>query len=122
MTIRLRHHRRYRLLFVGYGRVGQWSQICAKLRSGGRRPWLALRFSSLLIRPGVAGMVVTSVALTVAALSRGCGGVGSLRGAGADAEARRQQADTAGVVRCSPRVARWSARARRLVGPARLQG
>jgi hypothetical protein len=39
-------------LLVGYGRVGQWSQILRrKLRAGGRRPWLALRFSSLLIRP-----------------------------------------------------------------------
>ena len=39
-------------LLVGYGRVGQWSQIWrGKLRAGGRRPWLALRFSSLLIRP-----------------------------------------------------------------------
>jgi uncharacterized protein (TIGR03083 family) len=39
-------------LLVGYGRVGQWSQILrGKLRAGGRRPWLALRFSSLLIRP-----------------------------------------------------------------------
>jgi hypothetical protein len=39
-------------LLVGYGRVGQWSQIVrGKLRAGGRRPWLALRFSSLLIRP-----------------------------------------------------------------------
>jgi uncharacterized protein (TIGR03083 family) len=39
-------------LLVGYGRVGQWSQIRrGKLRAGGRRPWLALRFSSLLLRP-----------------------------------------------------------------------
>jgi uncharacterized protein (TIGR03083 family) len=39
-------------LLVGYGRVGQWSQILrGRLRAGGRRPWLALRFSSLLIRP-----------------------------------------------------------------------
>jgi len=39
-------------LLVGYGRVGQWSQILrGKLRAGGRRPWLALRFSSLLLRP-----------------------------------------------------------------------
>jgi hypothetical protein len=39
-------------LLVGYGRVGQWGQILrGKLRAGGRRPWLALRFSSLLIRP-----------------------------------------------------------------------
>lgn len=39
-------------LLVGYGRVGQWSQILrGKLRAGGRRPWLALRFSSLLVSP-----------------------------------------------------------------------
>jgi Mycothiol maleylpyruvate isomerase N-terminal domain len=39
-------------LLVGYGRIGQWSQILrGKLRAGGRRPWLALRFSSLLIHP-----------------------------------------------------------------------
>jgi hypothetical protein len=39
-------------LLVGYGRVGQWSQILrGRLRAGGRRPWLALRFSSLLLRP-----------------------------------------------------------------------
>ncbi len=39
-------------LLLGYGRVGQWSQIRrGKLRAGGRRPWLALRFSSLLVRP-----------------------------------------------------------------------
>ena len=39
-------------LLVGYGRVGQWNQILrGKLRAGGRRPWLALRFSSLLTRP-----------------------------------------------------------------------
>jgi len=39
-------------LLVGYGRVGQWSQILkGKLRAGGRRPWLAMRFASLLIRP-----------------------------------------------------------------------
>lgn len=39
-------------LLVGYGRVGQWSQILrGKLRAGGRRPWLAPRFSSLLTRP-----------------------------------------------------------------------
>jgi hypothetical protein len=39
-------------VLVGYGRVGQWSQILrGKLRAGGRRPWLALRFSSLLTSP-----------------------------------------------------------------------
>jgi hypothetical protein len=39
-------------VLVGYGRVGQWSQILrGKLRAGGRRPWLALRFATLLTRP-----------------------------------------------------------------------
>ncbi len=39
-------------LLVGYGRVRQRSQILrGKLRAGGRRPWLALRFSSMLIHP-----------------------------------------------------------------------
>jgi Mycothiol maleylpyruvate isomerase N-terminal domain len=39
-------------LLLGYGRAGQWSQILrGKLRAGGRRPWLAQRFSSLLTRP-----------------------------------------------------------------------
>jgi hypothetical protein len=39
-------------VLVGYGRVGQRSQILrGKLRAGGRRPWLAPRFSSLLTHP-----------------------------------------------------------------------
>jgi uncharacterized protein (TIGR03083 family) len=39
-------------LLVGYGRAGQWGPIMrGKLRAGGRRPWLALRFSSLLLAP-----------------------------------------------------------------------
>ena len=39
-------------LLVGYGRAGQWSQILrGKLRAGGRRPWLAPRFSTLIARP-----------------------------------------------------------------------
>jgi Mycothiol maleylpyruvate isomerase N-terminal domain len=39
-------------LLLGYGRAGQWSQILrGKLRAGGRRPWLAQRFSSLLTCP-----------------------------------------------------------------------
>ena len=39
-------------LLVGYGRSGQWSAILrGQLRAGGRRPWLAQRFSSLLTRP-----------------------------------------------------------------------
>ncbi|MEU7055848.1 maleylpyruvate isomerase N-terminal domain-containing protein [Streptomyces sp. NPDC046197] len=36
-------------LLVGYGRVGQWSQVLrGRLVAGGRRPWLGLRFGSLL--------------------------------------------------------------------------
>jgi Mycothiol maleylpyruvate isomerase N-terminal domain len=39
-------------LLVGYGRAGQWSAILrGKLRAGGRRPWLAQRFATLLTRP-----------------------------------------------------------------------
>jgi len=39
-------------LLVGYGRASQWSQVLrGKLRAGGRRPWLASRFSTLLTRP-----------------------------------------------------------------------
>ncbi|MDQ2729513.1 MAG: hypothetical protein M3Y91_17000 [Actinomycetota bacterium] len=40
------------LVLVGYGRVGQWGPIVrGKLRAGGRRPWLALRFTSLFFNP-----------------------------------------------------------------------
>jgi hypothetical protein len=39
-------------LLVGYGRAGQWGQILrGKLRAGGRKPWLAMRFGSLLSPP-----------------------------------------------------------------------
>lgn len=39
-------------LLVGYGRTGQWGQILrGKIRAGGRKPWLAMRFGSLLISP-----------------------------------------------------------------------
>jgi len=36
-------------LLVGYGRAGQWGQaLRGKIISGGRRPWLGLRFGKLL--------------------------------------------------------------------------
>lgn len=39
-------------LLVGYGRVGHWRPaLRGTLRAGGRKPWLALRFSSLLVSP-----------------------------------------------------------------------
>jgi hypothetical protein len=39
-------------LLVGYGRASQWGPIMrGKLLAGGRKPWLALRFSSLLVNP-----------------------------------------------------------------------
>lgn len=39
-------------LLVGYGRVGQWTEILqGKLLAGGRKPWLALRFSTILLHP-----------------------------------------------------------------------
>jgi uncharacterized protein (TIGR03083 family) len=39
-------------LLLGYGRVTQWPQIFrGRLRAGGRKPWLALRFGSLLVTP-----------------------------------------------------------------------
>ncbi|HYB35143.1 MAG TPA: maleylpyruvate isomerase N-terminal domain-containing protein [Mycobacterium sp.] len=39
-------------LLVGYGRVPQWSQIIrGKLRAGGRKPWLAAKFGTLLASP-----------------------------------------------------------------------
>jgi uncharacterized protein (TIGR03083 family) len=37
-------------LLLGYGRVGQWSQVLrGRLVAGGRKPWLAPKFSQLLI-------------------------------------------------------------------------
>jgi hypothetical protein len=40
------------LLLLGYGRITQWPQILrGRLRAGGRKPWLALRFGSLLVTP-----------------------------------------------------------------------
>lgn len=39
-------------LLVGYGRIGQWKPIAlGQLVAWGRRPWVALRFQSLLLRP-----------------------------------------------------------------------
>lgn len=39
-------------LLLGYGRITQWPQIFrGRLRAGGRKPWLALRFGSLLVTP-----------------------------------------------------------------------
>ncbi|HZU45657.1 MAG TPA: hypothetical protein VFA16_00150, partial [Mycobacterium sp.] len=39
-------------LLVGYGRIPQLSQILrGKLRAGGRKPWLAAKFSTLLASP-----------------------------------------------------------------------
>ena len=39
-------------LLLGYGRIPQWSPIVrGKLRPGGRRPWLAMKFGKLLYSP-----------------------------------------------------------------------
>jgi uncharacterized protein (TIGR03083 family) len=39
-------------LLLGYGRVGQWGQIArGRLFAWGRKPWLALKFASLLRNP-----------------------------------------------------------------------
>lgn len=39
-------------LLIGYGRVPQWPQILrGHLRAGGRKPWLAAKFGSLLASP-----------------------------------------------------------------------
>jgi uncharacterized protein (TIGR03083 family) len=39
-------------LLVGYGRTSQWGPILrGKLLAAGRKPWLALRFSNLLVNP-----------------------------------------------------------------------
>ncbi|MDT5069416.1 MAG: hypothetical protein QOK02_5571, partial [Mycobacterium sp.] len=39
-------------LLLGYGRITQWPQIFrGRLRASGRKPWLALRFGSLLMTP-----------------------------------------------------------------------
>ena len=39
-------------LLLGYGRISQWSPIMrGKLRAGGRKPWLAMKFATLLESP-----------------------------------------------------------------------
>jgi putative sterol carrier protein len=39
-------------LLLGYGRISQWSPIIrGKLRPGGRKPWLAMKFATLLDSP-----------------------------------------------------------------------
>ena len=39
-------------LLLGYGRISQWSPILrGKLRAGGRKPWLAMKFATLLASP-----------------------------------------------------------------------
>jgi hypothetical protein len=39
-------------LLVGYGRVSQWPQIArGKMVAWGRKPWLGVKFRSLLRKP-----------------------------------------------------------------------
>ena len=39
-------------LLVGFGRTSQWSPILrGRLRAGGRKPWLAMKFATLLASP-----------------------------------------------------------------------
>ncbi|WP_123027222.1 maleylpyruvate isomerase N-terminal domain-containing protein [Mycolicibacterium stellerae] len=39
-------------LLLGYGRISQWGPIMrGKLRAGGRKPWLAMKFTTLLASP-----------------------------------------------------------------------
>jgi putative sterol carrier protein len=39
-------------LLLGYGRISQWGPIVrGKLRAGGRKPWLAMKFATLLASP-----------------------------------------------------------------------
>lgn len=39
-------------LLLGYGRISQWSPIIrGKLRAGGRKPWMAMKFATLLDSP-----------------------------------------------------------------------
>ncbi len=39
-------------LLIGFGRISQWSPILrGKLRAGGRKPWLAMKFATLLASP-----------------------------------------------------------------------
>jgi hypothetical protein len=39
-------------MLVGFGRISQWSPILrGKLRAGGRKPWLAMKFATLISSP-----------------------------------------------------------------------
>ena len=39
-------------LLLGYGRISQWSPILrGKLRAGGRKPWMAMKFATLMSSP-----------------------------------------------------------------------
>jgi hypothetical protein len=39
-------------MLLGFGRITQWSPILrGKLRAGGRKPWLAMRFATMLSSP-----------------------------------------------------------------------
>ena len=39
-------------LLLGYGRIPQWSPVIrGQLRPGGRKPWLAMKFGTLLSSP-----------------------------------------------------------------------
>jgi putative sterol carrier protein len=39
-------------LLLGYGRTSQWSPIMrGKLRAGGRKPWMAVKFATLMSSP-----------------------------------------------------------------------
>ncbi len=39
-------------LLLGYGRIAQWSPVIrGRLRPGGRKPWLAMKFGTLLDSP-----------------------------------------------------------------------
>ena len=39
-------------LLVGYGRSSQWGPILrGKIFASGRKPWLGLKFNSLLVKP-----------------------------------------------------------------------
>jgi hypothetical protein len=40
------------MILVFYGRVGQWGQVLkGRMISWGRKPWLGLKFKSLIIDP-----------------------------------------------------------------------
>jgi putative sterol carrier protein len=39
-------------LLMGFGRVSQWTPVLRrKIRAGGRKPWLALKFGTLMSTP-----------------------------------------------------------------------